>query len=133
MNGNPNGAVGGAIPMPMRPSTPNPNPLAQRTASAFAEVKALEDQHNALIAENDKLRREIDRVTNQRDLLDQALRQERIDCKVYQRKLIRLATAMAGIGTLTAEAEKIMRDVVEFNEAQDEVEGEGREPPAPQT
>lgn len=105
-------------PMPRQETAP----ISHRHAAAFAEIKAIEAAYESLQIRNAELEREIDKVVNQRDLLDAALRQERIDCKVYQRKLIRLATAMSGIGALTAEAEQIMRDVADFDKAAEEIE-----------
>lgn len=130
---NPNGLP----PIPMRPVARPPAPVApvaQRTAAAFAEIRALEEQHAALEAENASLKRAVDQQDNKIDLLQAALDDERQNSRIYQRKLIRLATSMAGIGALTAEAEKIMRDTKEVEEAQAETEREreqrSKEPPS---
>ena len=103
-------------PTPIRPAAP-PNPVAQRTAAAFAEIKNLEDTVHKLFGENTEARRELDRRANQIELLDSTLEREREQKEIYQRKLVRLATAMAGIGALCAEAVRIMEDVKEVEEA----------------
>lgn len=118
-------------PQPQRPLiVPNgvqpapPASASQRHAAAFAEIKAIETAYNQAVVENERLRRDVDKLQNKVDLLQDALDQERQDGKIYQRKLIRLAASMSGINALTAEAHQIMTDMKEVKEARDETDAE---------
>lgn len=107
-------------PAPERP----PAPVSQRHAAAFAELKAMETTYQQVAEENADLRRKLDAALNKAELLQNALDDERQHSRIYQRKLIRLAAAMSGIGALCADAEQIMRDAKEVTEAQEETAAE---------
>lgn len=102
-------------PTGIRPPVLIPRPPVaaptNRHAQAFAEIKAMEDNYHTAMEEIIELKRSLDSVTNQRDLLDAQMQHERDQKEIFQRKLVRLAASMSGIGALTKEAEEIMRQV----------------------
>lgn len=107
-------------PLPtVRPTIPPPS---QRHAAAVAEIKALEEGYQSALSENVELKRVADRLLNKNELLQNELDRAIENGQIYQRKLIRLAAAMSGVNALTAEADKIMRDLAEVTEAQAETD-----------
>jgi hypothetical protein len=104
-------------PLPIRPPPVDPDAALQRHATALAEMQQLRDDYQTMLAEVTEARRTIDRLTNRTELLETSLSESRQGEKVYRRKLIRLASAMDLMTKLAADAEVIMRDAKEVNEA----------------
>jgi hypothetical protein len=114
-------------PTPIRPAmrpavAEHPETTLHRHAAAMAEIQTMRDNYEAMSAEVAESRRTIDKLENAVDMLKTALDEERHVGRVTQRKLIRLAGAMSAMSRLAAEADVIMRDAKEFEEA------EGKEP-----
>lgn len=90
--------------------------VTERQAVALDEIRQLHADYADLMAKADEDRRTIERQADRITLLVGDLRTAQQESKVYQRKLIRLASAMTNMSRLAADAEEIMRSVQEWEE-----------------
>lgn len=103
---------------PVRPPLPD---VTDRHKTTLAELERMAADYRHMETTLAESRREIDKRDNKIDLLEEALREARENEAVYRRKLIRLATAMESMSRLAVDADKIMRDVADLDEAAKEV------------
>lgn len=96
---------------PLRYST-----ITERQAGAIDEIRQLHADYADLMRKTDEDRRTIDRQADRITLLVSDLRTAQQEAKIYQRKLIRLASAMTNMSRLAADADEIMRSVQDWEE-----------------
>lgn len=96
-----------------------------RQAGALAEVQRIHADNMVMLDKIEQDRRTIERLEDRCTLLNAELSKSQQEGKVYQRKLIRLAAAMSGIGRLTQDAVEIMRSCQEWQETEQERSDQG--------
>lgn len=88
----------------------------ERQANALDEIRQLHADHADLLRKTEEDRRTIERQQDRIILLNSDLRTAQQESKIYQRKLIRLASAMSSMSRLAQDADEIMRSVVDYEE-----------------
>lgn len=90
----------------------------QRQAGAIDEIRMLHAEHEDLKRKSEEDRRTIQQLQDRCSMLIGELRTSQQEGKIYQRKLIRLASAMTNIGRMSQDAEEIMRSVQDWEETE---------------
>jgi hypothetical protein len=99
--------------------------VTERQALALDEIRQLHAAYADLLRKTDEDRRTIDRQADRIALLVADLRTAQQEGKVWQRKLIRLASAMSSMSRLAQDADEIMRSVVDWvDETPEEAQAE---------
>lgn len=99
--------------------------VTERQAGAIEEIRQLHAAYADLLRKTAEDRRTIERQEDRIEMLITDLRTAQQESKVYQRKLIRLASAMTNMSRLAADADEIVRSVQDWqNETPEEAEAE---------
>jgi hypothetical protein len=99
--------------------------VTERQANALDEIRQLHADHADLLRKTEEDRRTMERQADRITLLVGDLRTSQQEAKVWQRKLIRLASAMTNMSRLAADADEIMRSVQDWvDETPEEAQAE---------
>lgn len=106
-------------------------PISQteRRADALAELRQLHAEFEALKSRSVEEQRLIVHLNDRNQLLLEQLRTSQQNERVVTRKLMRLAQSVANIGSLTKDAEAIMKSAQEYEEDEAEQEATVEHPP----
>jgi chromosome segregation ATPase len=107
---------------PVQTFAEHPDATNERHARALAEIQRMRDDHSSMQSQLASSHRAIDQLTNKVEMLESDKANWRNNAMLFQRKLIRLAAAMAGIGKLASDADEIVRSSREAEEIMDEEE-----------
>jgi len=91
-----------------------PKAAPERQAQAIAEVQKMHDDFSACKEECDQLKADLNRSEDRLTMVIDERNRLRRELKIYQEKLIELATAMSNIGLLTNTAQSVMASAQEL-------------------